>query len=185
MELEDLKKSMSTLEKVLAKTNADIKIDVSASETAKAKLLKKLRTNIISNIILAVIFIASIFAGINQQEFPINLRIYLITLILLSAIWNLFIYTKINRVNIAVLPPAKLFIETSNIKMLMMSGEILLLMGLVVFFTLVFPYAWTYNHFGFFGMIGGIIAVVIYSVLYFYPKYIKLFRDLNSIKEVD
>lgn len=41
MQLNELKKSMSTLEQVLAKTNSDIKIDVSTSQTAKTKILKK------------------------------------------------------------------------------------------------------------------------------------------------
>ena len=43
MKLDELKKNMSTLDQVLAKTNSDIKINVSASETAQAKILKKFR----------------------------------------------------------------------------------------------------------------------------------------------
>ena len=40
MQLDELKKSMSTLDQLLAKTNTDIKINVSTSETAKSKILK-------------------------------------------------------------------------------------------------------------------------------------------------
>ena len=43
MQLNELKKSMSTLEQVLAKTNSDIEINVSTSQTAKTKILKKIR----------------------------------------------------------------------------------------------------------------------------------------------
>ena len=28
-----------------------------------------------------------------------------------------------------------------------------------------------------------LLIVIIYSIVHYYPKYIKLFRDLNSIKE--
>ena len=41
MQLDELKKSMSTLEQVLAKTNTDIKINVSASEPRRPRYLKK------------------------------------------------------------------------------------------------------------------------------------------------
>ena len=40
MHLDKLKKGMSTLEQVLAKTNSDIKINVAASETAQSKILR-------------------------------------------------------------------------------------------------------------------------------------------------
>ena len=47
---------MSTLEQVLAKTDSDIKINVSASQTAKTKILKKIRQGFVSCIIIAVVF---------------------------------------------------------------------------------------------------------------------------------
>lgn len=61
---------MSTLEQVLAKTNTDIKIDVAASETAQAKILKKFRQGFISCLILAVVFAAGAIGGINPKSFP-------------------------------------------------------------------------------------------------------------------
>ena len=58
MQLNELKKSMSTLEQVLAKTNSDIKINISTVQTAKTKILKKIRQGFVSCIIIAIVFTA-------------------------------------------------------------------------------------------------------------------------------
>lgn len=183
MELNELKKSMSTLEQVLAKTNTDIKINVSASETAKSKILKKLRRSFTSCLILTAVFAAMIAGGINQLSFPVGLKIYLVIYLLLAGIWYIFLYLKLRRIDIAALPTAKLFSKTANFKMLMLSGEIFFGIGIVILFTLLFPTAWTFNRIGFWAMIATLAAAIIFSAVHYWPQYIKLFRDLNSIKE--
>lgn len=183
MQLDELKKSMSTLDQILAKTNSDIKINVSASETAKTKILRKFRQSFTSCLILAVVFAAMIAGNINPYSFPVHLKIYIIVYMLLAAIWSMFMYRKLSKINIATLPPAKLFSKTANIKMLVLTGEIVFGIGIVILFTLLFPQAWANNRIGFWAMIATLIAAIIFSVLHYWPQYIKLFRDLNSIKE--
>lgn len=183
MELGELKKSMSTLEQILAKTNTDIKIDVAASETAQTKILKKFRQGFLSCLILAVVFAAGAIGGINPNSFPLGQKIYLVVYLLLGAVWYIFMYHKLRNINIAALPPAKLFSKTANIKMLMLSGEIFFIIGIVILFAMLFPTAWAFNRFGFWAMIITLVGAVIYSVLHYWPQYIKLFQDLNSIKE--
>lgn len=182
MQLDDLKKSMSTLDQVLAKTNTDIKINVSASETAKSKILKKFRQGYTSCLILAVVFTASLIGNINPESFPSYLKIYLVVYLLLGATWYIFMHRKLRAIDIAELTPAKLVSETSTVKLLALSGEVFFIIGLAVFFTLLFPNAWEHNRFGFWAMAITLVAVLIYSVLHYWPKYIKLFSDLNSIK---
>ena len=75
MQLNELKKSMSTLEQVLAKTNSDIKINVSTSQTAKTKILKKIRQGFVSCIILAIVFTAMALGNVEPQSFPNYLKI--------------------------------------------------------------------------------------------------------------
>ena len=75
MQLNELKKSMSTLEQVLAKTNSDIKINVSTSQTAKTKILKKIRQGFVSCIILAIVFTAMALGNIEPKSFPNYLKI--------------------------------------------------------------------------------------------------------------
>lgn len=183
MELDELKKSMSTLEQVLARTNTDIKINVSASETAQTKILKKFRQGSIYCLIFAAVFTAAAIGGINPLSFPLGLKIYVVVYLLLAAIWYVFMYRKLRRINIASLSPAKLFSKTANIKILMLSGEIFFGIGMVILFTLLFPSAWTFNRVGFWAILVGLVAAIIFSVVHYWPQYIKLFRDLNSIKE--
>lgn len=182
MQLDELKKSMSTLEQVLAKTNSEININVSASETAKAKILRKFRQSFSSCLILAVVFAAMIAGGINQQSLSVNLQLYLVVYLLLAAIWYMFLYRKLGNINIATLPPAKLFSKTANIRMLVLSGEIFFGIGLVILFTILIPNTWAVNPIGFWAMIATLAVAIILGVIYYWPKYIKLFRDLNSIK---
>lgn len=182
MQLDELKKSMSTLDQVLAKTNTDIKINVSASETAKSKILKKFRQGYTSCLILAVVFTASLIGNINPESFPSYLKIYLVVYLLLGAIWYIFMHRKLRAIDIAELTPAKLVSKTSTIKLLALSGEVFFIIGLAVLFTLLFPNAWEHNRFRFWAMAITLVAVLIYSVLHYWPKYIKLFSDLNSIK---
>lgn len=183
MQLDELKQSMSTLEQVLAKTNSEIKINVSASETAQTKILKKFRQGFISCLSLAIVFAAMALGNINPKSFPSYLKIYLVVYLIIGAVWYIFMYLKLKSINIATLTPSKLFSKTANIRMLMLSGELVFVIGIVVFFTLLFPNAWAFNPIGFWAMIITLVGAVVYSILHYWPQYIKLFRDLNSIKE--
>lgn len=183
MQIDELKKSMSTLDQILAKTNSDIRINVSASETAKTKILRKFRQSSTSCFILAVVFASMIAGGVSQQALSVGLKIYLVIYLLLAAVWYLFLYRKLSDINIATLPPAKLFSKTANIRMMVLSGEVLFGIGLVILFTLLLPSMWTLSRIGFWGMIATLAVGIIVGVLYYLPQYIKLFRDLNSIKE--
>lgn len=183
MKLDELKNSMSTLEQVLAKTNADIRINVCASQTAKTKLLRKFRQGFLCCLLLAVVFAAGAIGGVNPDSFPFGLKIYLVVYLLLGAVWYVFMYIKLRGIDITALKPAKMFSKTANIKMLMLSGEILFGIGIVILFTLLFPTAWTFNRIGFWAMAGGLAAAIIFSAVHYWPQYMKLFRDLDSIKE--
>lgn len=183
MQLDELKKSMSTLEQILAKTNTDIKINVTASETAQTRLLRKFRKSVMACLILAVVFAAAAIADINPRSFPNSLKIYLVVYMLLGAIWYVIMYVKLRRIDISTLAPAKLFSKTATMRLLMLSGEIFFGIGIAILFTMLFPTAWTYNRAGFWAMAAGLAVAIIYSAVHYWPQYIRLFRDLNSIKE--
>lgn len=183
MDLDELKKSMSTLDQVLARTNTDIKIDVSASTTAQSKILKKFRKGYLSCLILAIVFSAATAGNLNPLSFPLYIKIYLIGYLLISAIWYIFMYRKLSAIKIAELPPATLFSKTSTMKLLALSGEVFFIIGITVLFTLLLPNAWEYNRLGFWAMTICLVIVLVHSVFHYWPQYIKLLCDLNSIKE--
>ena len=102
---------------------------------------------------------------------------------MLAGSWYIFLYLKLRRIDVATVAPAQLFSETANFKMLMLSGEIFFGIGIVILFTLLFPNAWAFNRVGFWAMIATLAAAITFSAVHYWPQYIKLFRDLNSIKE--
>ncbi len=179
MKLDELKKNMSTLDQVLAKTNSDIKINVSASETAQAKILKKFRQIMTSCAILAVVFTAMIIGGISPHKFSIHLKICLVAYSLVCTIWYAYLYFKLKNINIAVLSPAQLFSKTANIRILMISGEIFF--GIVIGLLLI--YALYSNPTALWALAYSFVVWIVVSVFHYWPQYIKLFSDLNSIKE--
>lgn len=183
MKLNELKKSMSTLEQVLAKTNTDIKINVSASKTAQTKILKEFRKAYTSLLLVAIIFVAAAIYNINPISFPLYLKIYLSSFLAIGAIWYIYLYRKLKSINIAVLSPKQLFSKTATIKLLTLAGEIFIGMCLVSFFALLLPSVWTFHRVGFWIMTIGLILGIVYSIFHYWPQYVKLFRDLNSIKE--
>lgn len=182
MQLNDLKKSMSTLEQVLAKTSPNIEINVSVSETAQSKILRKYRQELIVCLVLAAIFAFAAIVDINPLSFPRYLKMYLVAVLVIGAAWYGWMYRKLRGMDVASLAPARLFAQTATLRLHMISGELFLHIAMVVFFTLVLPEAWDYNRFSFWAVIIGLVAVIVYDIFHYYPKYICLFRDLNSIK---
>ena len=183
MQLDELKKSMSTLEQILAKTNADIKIDVTASETAQTKILRKFKQASIILLIVAGIMIAATVANVNVESFPNSMKIYLAVIVTLAAIWFGWMHSRLKRLNVASLPPAMLFAKTARLKLFLIVGEVCLTVAMAVFFALCLPHTWEYNRLGFWLTVIALPIAVGYDIFRMWPRYIKLFRELNSIEE--
>lgn len=181
MELNEIKKSMSTLEQVLAKTTSEIKINVSASETAQTKILKNYRRAFVSCLTLALVFTLSAVSHTAQLSLP--LTAYLLFILGGAGVWYLYLYRKLKGIDIAALTPSQLFSKTTNLKLLTLSGEIFFGACIVVLFTLILSDAWTRSPVVFWSTTATIIVAIILSIVYFWPRYINLFRALNSIKE--
>lgn len=183
MQLEDIKKSMSTLDQILAKTNTEIKINISISNTSKSKILKQLRKAFVACTILAIVFAMMAIGNVSPQSFPNYIKISMSVCLAFGAIWYLIIYKRLNRINVISLTPAEFFSKTTHIKIMVISGEIFFIVCLSVFFTILFQSFWNFNLIGFWAMAATILFAIIYGIVYLWPQYIKLFRDLNSIRE--
>ena len=183
MQLNELKESMSVLDQVLSKTSTDIKINVSASQTAKSHLLTKYRRSSISTAILAIVFTLLWIGNVNLPALQVHIHIFLIIYLALASVWYILMYFKLKKLSISRLTPAKLFAKTATLKIYTLSGEIIFGIGIIQFFMLFLPDLYVINVFAFWLCIGTIIVSLVLSVWYLWPKYIKLFRDLNTIKE--
>lgn len=182
MQLDELKRSMSVLDHILDKTQTEIQINVEASQTAQTRLLKKYRQNIMSCGILAAVFGLTLSGGINENQIPMEQRVFLVIYLATAAIWYAIMYLKLKRMKIGTLPTAKLFSESTTIKLLNLTGEIVFAIGAAIFFTLFLQHMLATNMTAFWLCVGTLSFGVIWGALYTVPKYIKLFRDLNTLK---
>ena len=183
MQIEELKKNMSLLEHVLAKTDTDIKINVKASETAQKKILKRYRHGFISCAVLAVVFIISCFGKSVFQSFQPYQRGFLAIYLTMGALWYMFLYIALKRINVSQLKPSSLFIKTTRLKIYTFSGEALSVIGLAVFFTLFLSDLITVSPLAFWLCVITLAVGFIRSVVYFLPKYIELYNRLNTVAE--
>lgn len=183
MQLDELKRNMSVLEQVLARTSANIEINISASESAQSKILQKYRQSFTNSLILAAVFSCLLVGNVSPEKLPNFYKIFIVILSLLAAGWYIFLFMRLKKINIAGLPPTKLFSEMTTIKILTLSGEVFFGLALAVFFTLLLSYMLDSNPFVFGLTVGFLIVVLAGSILYAWPRYIKLFGDLTTIKE--
>lgn len=183
MQLEDFKKNMSVLDQVLARTSADIKINVLASETAQSKILRRYRQAFTNCAIVAVVFCCLWIGNVNPDKLPNLYKGYITVLCALASVWYVFLFVRLKKVNIAQCSPSTLFSSTTIIKLLTLSGEIFFGMALAVFFTLLLSEMVVISQLAFWLIIGLLGISITWSAIYIWPRYIKLFNELNTIKE--
>lgn len=182
MQLDELKKNMTFLEQVLARTGSEIRIDVEASRSAQAKILKKYRQAFMSAAILAAVFGLLWAGGIDSMKLSAGIRAYLEVYLVIASVWYAFLYWRLRGVSIATLKPADLYARVSRIRILTVTGEVVLGIGVAVFLTLI-VYCRVISGAVVLCMFFGTIAVAVaLAVFYFWPEYARLFRALTSIR---
>ena len=181
MQLDELKRNMSVLDQVLSKTSTDIRIDVRASETAREKLMKRYRQNILSNSIIAIVFASQI--GNSSFPLPVLYVAFITAITGLAALWYIFLFIRLKDINISRMTPTRLFSETAKIKIMTLSGEVFFAIALAVFFTLLLSDLLVTSQLAFWLIIGCLAAGIAGGIFYFWPRYIKLFRDLTTLKD--
>ena len=182
MELSDLKKDMSILEQVLAKSNEEITIDLSASETAQSKLAKVFQQNLRNCLLASIIPVVLLVSGSNTVNFPLYLKIFLLVYLLLGAGWYAFLLGRIKKINIITLTPISLLSATSKLKLNTLAGEIFFIIGLTVFFSLFLSNLWNFSPISFGLVIGTLVFGFTITLTFYVPKLRKIFNELGSIK---
>ena len=182
MELSDLKKKMSVLEQVLAKSKEEIKIDVSASETAQTKLAKVYKQNVRNCLFASIIPVVLLLSGSNTSSFPLYLKIFLLVYLLLAASWYVFLWNKTEKINIISLTPVSLLTATSKLKLYTLAGEIFFIVGLTVFFSLFLTNLWDFSPLSFGLVIGTLAFGITFTLIFYLPKIRKIFNDMELLK---
>ena len=182
MELSDLKKDMSILEQVLAKSNEEIKIDVSASETAQTKLAKVYKQNVRNCLLVSIIPVVLLVSGSNTGTFPLYLKIFILIYLLLGGAWYGYLWDTTRKIGITTLTPVSLLSVTSKLKLYTLAGEIFFIVGLTVFFSLFLYNLWDFSPLSFGLVIGTLVFGITFSLTFYVPKLRKIFNEMESLK---
>lgn len=182
MQLTELKQNISILDRMLAKTSADITVDVTASETAQSKLLKKFRQGIINNAVIAAVFACLWIGDVAPDKLPNLFKGFVSILTAIAAVWYLILFTRLKKIDIARLSPSKLLSATTTIKLLTLSGEVAFGIALAVFFTILLTEMLATNLLAFWLIIATLVIALVWGIVYTVPRYVKLFGDLNSLR---
>lgn len=179
MNLDELKNRISKLDDTLDKTNKEVKIDIPKSKTAQTRLLSKFRMVFVSCLIFAVIFTLMVTGGVAPQKFPMELNIGLIVFALIAVILYGYLYFRLRHTDIATVKPTELYRRATRLRLLMMSCEVILCLGLL----LLIPLIGSSNDDWPFYISVSLAVYIVFTVKKNWPEYRKLFNELSSVKE--
>lgn len=182
MQLDELKKSMTVLDQVLAKTGSKIEIDVKTSHKAKSWLLRLYLADAIICLIVGLVFLSLITFDIYAPLLPGYIRIYVAVFSITAALWYGFLYLKLRSMDVATLTPSEVISRTNRVKFLTLTGEIVFAIAIAVLFTMLFPFLLRHDVFAFRQMIVFLCIAFGWFLLSILPKIIRSFRELNAIK---
>lgn len=180
MNLDELKNRISKLDDILDKTNKEVKIDIAKSRTAQTQLLAKFRMIFVSCLIFALIFTLMVIGGVAPRKFPMELNIGIIVFALIAVILYGYLYFRLRHTDVATVRPTELYRRATCMRLLMMSGEVILCLGLL----LLIPLIGSGNDDWPFYISVSLAVYIFFNVKKNWPEYRKLFNELNSIKEI-
>lgn len=183
MNLDELKKSMSTLDDVLAqKSDEPIKLNTNTCDTAQQKIMRFFRKGSLSTLILAVVFPCAWQSGFGNDAFTPGIKVFLVTFLIVATVWYAYLYLKTKKINIATSTPAIVMKQVASLRFCTLTGEIVLGMTLAVFFTLFLSNLWVVGRYRFWIVTAAIVVFVILLTTVYLPRTIKQFRNLTAIE---
>lgn len=183
MNLDELKKSMATLDDVLAeKSCKEIKLDISTCNTAQKKIMKMYRKGVGSCVILAVVFLTAWNAGLGNDAFPLAYKLYLGIFLAVAAVWYAFLYLKTKKIDIALSTPMQTMRQVAALRLFALTGEIVLGMAMVVFFTMFLCNLWVVGQYRFWIVISATVVFIALLVTVFIPRTIRDFNNLTAME---
>ena len=177
MNLDELKNRISKLDDILDKTNKEVKIDIAKSKTAQTQLLAKFRMVFVSCLIFALIFTLMVIGGVAPRKFPMELNI---VFALIAVILYGYLYFRLRHTDVATVRPTELYRRATCMRLLMISCEVILCLGLL----LLIPLIGSGNDDWPFYISVSLAVYIFFNVKKNWPEYRKLFNELNSIKEI-
>lgn len=183
MNLDELKKNMSTLDDILAeKSGGEIKLNTATCDTAQKRIMKMYRNGASSCGIIAAVFLIAWNAGLGNDAFPLAYKLFLCVFLAVAAVWYAFLYFKTKRINIAVSTPMQTMKQVASLRFYALTGEIVLGMVVAVFFTLFLSNLWIVGKYRFWIVMTAIVVFIVLLVTVYLPRTIRDFKNMTATK---
>ncbi len=181
MNLDELKKSMSSLDDVLAQKNSEpINFNIETCTSAQSRIAKQYRKGILNCGVLAVVFIILWLSGTDESVFPVAMKGFLGIFMAVAAIVYLLLYRFVKKIKLATSTPMQMMKQVASLRLYTLVAEIFFAIVLAVFFTVFLSNLWTLGTWTFW-LVSGALAFCIIIALTMLPKKIRDFRELTSI----
>ncbi|MDE6338851.1 MAG: hypothetical protein K2K97_03570 [Muribaculaceae bacterium] len=181
MNLDELKKSMSTLDDVLAqKCNEPINFNIETSTSAQTRIIKQYHKSILNCGILAIVFIILWISGTDESAFPVAMKGFLGVFMAIAAIVYLLLYRSVKKIKLASSAPMQIMKQVASLRLYTLVAEIFFAVVLAVFFTIFLSNLWTLGTWTFW-LVSGALLVSIIIALIMLPKKIRDFRELTAV----
>ncbi len=182
MNLDELKKSMSTLDDVLAqKSNEPIKLNTSICQSAHARIKKLYRQQILMCGVLALVFIITGIAGVNEEVFPKSLKLFLGIFLGAAALWYTVLYIRTKGINALTDTPMQTMRKVAGLRLFALIGEMVGLTVTTVFFTLLLTHLWTFAQYKAWLIIVALGVAVVFTII----RLRQNIRDFNNLTAID
>lgn len=182
MNLDELKKSMSTLDEVLAQKSSDpIKLNTNTCQSAQGRIAKLYRKNILVCGVLAVVFLLTGIGGVNAEIFPTGLKLFLGIFLGIAALWYTVLYKRTKDIDVASDTPMQTMKKVASLRLSALVGEIVGMIMITIFFTMLFSHLWSLDHYKVWLIAGALFIAVIYDLY----KLRQTVRDFNSLTAID
>ncbi len=166
MNLDELKKSMSTLDEILAEKSCDtISFNTKTCTSAQTRIAKQYGKNILSSTVLAVVFIALWLSGNHQPSFPIAMKGFLGVFMAVTAIVYAILYYLIKRIQVTSATPMVVMKQVSSFRLYTLIAEIFFAIILAIFFTMFLSNLWSLGSYTFWLVAGALLVNLIIAAI--------------------
>ena len=182
MNLDEHKKSMSTIDDVFAQRNNEpIKFNTNACQSAHARIKKLYRQQILMCGVLAIVFIVTGIAGVNEEVFPKSLKLFLGIFLGVAALWYNVLYIKTKGINALTDTPMQTMRKVADLRLFALIGEVVGLTITTVFFTLLLTHLWAFAQYKAWLIIGALAVAVVFTII----RLRQNIRDFNNLTARD
>ena len=183
MELDELKKSMATLDDLLAQKSRDeIRLDAMACETAQKRIMKMYRNGVFSFAFFAAGFLIAWKAGLGRDAFPLAYKVFFEIIMVTGVIWYSYLYFRTKKISVGISTPVQTLKQVASLRFCALVGEISVGMMMVVFFTLFLSNLWIVGRYRFWIVSAATIIYIVVLITVLIPRIIRDFNNLTAMK---